>query len=221
MSGFLRDHRVFWRQFRENFHATGAVMPSGRALGRALARFVGSEEAPQRVLEVGPGTGAVTAHIVRRLKPCDSFDLVELNAEFVRRLNERFEGEGDFRQVAAQSRVLHQRLEDLPQDTPYDVIVSGLPLNNFSVAEVTQILDVMGRLLKPGATLSFFEYIAIRPARAMISGKEERTRLHGIGQALAGILKPHEVERDWVWPNVPPAWVHHVRWPAQGQGTPS
>ena len=61
-------------------------------------------------------------------------------------------------------------MEDLPADEPYDLIISGLPLNNFSVADVERILEVMHRLLRPGGTLSFFEYIAIRPARALVSG---------------------------------------------------
>ena len=42
-------------------------------------------------------------------------------------------------------------------------------------------------------------------------GRSERVRLQGIGKALASILGPHEIKRDWIWPNVPPAWVHHVR----------
>ncbi len=68
MSGFLTDHRVFWREFRRNFHTTGAVLPSGRALARALTRYVAAGAAgPRRILEVGPGTGAVTTVLVDRL----------------------------------------------------------------------------------------------------------------------------------------------------------
>jgi phosphatidylethanolamine/phosphatidyl-N-methylethanolamine N-methyltransferase len=214
MAKLLHDHRVFWRQFRQHFHTTGAVLPSGRFLGRALARYVGQQPAGQRILEVGPGTGAVTSHIVRRLTAGDRFDLVELNAEFVGRLNERFATEQAFQRVASQSRVLHQPVEALSCETPYDLIVSGLPLNNFAVADVQQILAVFARLLRPGGTLSFFEYIAIRPARALVSGPAERARLRGIGQALSRILGPYEIRRDWIWPNIPPAWVHHVRMPA-------
>ena len=90
MAGWFHDERVFWRQFRQQFHTTGAVLPSGRFLARSLARYVGGNGAGQRILEVGPGTGAVTAQIVRVLGPHDRLDLVELNDDFVRRLNERF-----------------------------------------------------------------------------------------------------------------------------------
>jgi phospholipid N-methyltransferase len=214
MARLFHDQRVFWRQFRDHFHTTGSVLPSGPFLGRALARFVGAGDRPARVLEVGPGTGAVTAHIVQRLGPQDRLDMVELNDQFVCRLLERFDSEDAFQRVAPRSRVLHQRVEDLAPSEPYDLVISGLPLNNFSEAEVRRFLDVFLRLARPGATLSFFEYIAIRRARALVSRGDERARLRGIGRALAELLGPHEFRREWIWPNVPPAWVHHVRVPS-------
>jgi phosphatidylethanolamine/phosphatidyl-N-methylethanolamine N-methyltransferase len=213
MTQWFHDQRVFWRQFREQFHTTGSVLPSSRFLGRALARNVGVNGRSCRVLEVGPGTGAVTAQIVRRLGASDTLDLVELNEEFVRRLNSRFETEPSFRNVATRCRVLHQRVETLAGAEPYDVIISGLPLNNFAVADVEHILDVLLRLLKPGGTLSFFEYLAIRRARALVSRGQEKSRLQGIGQALDKVLIPHEFRCDWIWSNVPPAAVHHLRVP--------
>ena len=213
MSQRLRDYRVFWQEFRANFHTTGAVLPSGRALARALARHVGEAEGPQRILEVGPGTGAVTAQIVQRLRGGDHFDLVELNDQFVANLRDRFAHDPPFTAVAGQSRVLHQSVAQLESEEPYDLVISGLPLNNFSVAQVEGFLAGFRRLLRGGGVLSFFEYIAIRPARALVSGPGERARLRGIGRAMNELLEPYEIRRDWVWPNVPPAWVHHVRLP--------
>ena len=211
---FLGDYRIFFREFRQTFQTTGAVLPSGRFLARSLTSFVAAPGQSRRVLEVGPGTGAVTREIVRVLGPADQFDLVELNDRFVERLRQRFIEEPDFQQVADRSRVLHQGVETLPADQPYDLIVSGLPLNNFSVELVQTILTSLRRLLKPGGTLSFFEYIAIRHAKGIVSPKQDRERLRGITQALNELLVPHEIRRDWIWLNVPPAWVHHVRIPA-------
>ena len=215
MSPWLHDQRVFWRQFRQHFHTTGSLAPSSRYLGRALARYVGKSPSPQRILEVGPGTGAVTAQLVRSLRDGDQLDLIELNDEFVRHLQRRFAHEPGFIEVAPRCRVLHQALEDVQYDEPYDLVISGLPLNNFSVAVVEQILAALKRLVRPGGTLSFFEYVAIRRARAVVSSRHERDRLQGIGHALAKVLVPYEVRRDYVLPNLPPACVHHVRWPVE------
>jgi phosphatidylethanolamine/phosphatidyl-N-methylethanolamine N-methyltransferase len=206
------QYRLFFSQFLTSYRTTGAIMPSGRALCRALARFVGDgRPGPRRILEVGPGTGPVTRRIVRAMGPDDRLDLVELNESFVRWLREGLETDEVLRPLADRVRVLHCPVQQLPRQPTYDLIISGLPLNNFSVAEVEEILAALGDLLKPGGTLSFFEYVAIRRVRALLSGRSERERLRGIGRALGALLDEHEVRREWIWPNVPPAWVHHVR----------
>lgn len=219
----FHEQRVFLRQFFQRYHTTGSVLPSSRSLAKALCRFVdggqqrpcvggqGSGDRPREILEVGPGTGAVTAQLVKRLRPQDRLTLVELNDDFVKHLQKRFETEAAFQAVNQRTQILHQRLEDLPKGQQYDLIISGLPLNNFAVPEVEQILGIFAGLLAGGGMLSFFEYIAIRRVKSLVTGREGRARLRGIGQALHRTLDGREIKRDWVWPNVPPAWVHHVR----------
>ena len=148
---------------------------------------------------------------MKKLRPNDRLTLVELNEDFVRHLQQRFDTEPAFQAVADRTQIKHCRLEELPGQHSYGVIISGLPLNNFAVDEVEKILAIFQGLLVPGGVLSFFEYIAIRRVKALVSGSQGRTRLNGIGRALHQTLDGREIKRDWVWPNVPPAWVHHVR----------
>jgi phospholipid N-methyltransferase len=207
-------YRTFFREFQRQYRTTGAVCPSGRALSKALTRFVrqgkNGAPAPRRILEVGPGSGAVTELIVSNLNPHDRLDLVEINDSFVVFLRQRLEGEPLLRAAAGQIQIFHRPVEQMVDQPPYDLIVSGLPLNNFSAAEVERILNVLAVLLKPGGRLSFFEYIAIRKMRALVSGQADRQRLRSIGQLLTAALSKGEVAREAVWLNVPPAWVHHV-----------
>jgi len=207
----LSEYRLFFRQFLQNYHTTGAILPSGPWLAAALVRHVGRNGGKRRVLEVGPGTGAVTRRIVRHLGPEDRLDLAELNPDFARQLNHSLQTDPALAAVADRTRVLNCAVEELPQQACYEVVISGLPLNNFSVAEVERILEVFRGLLAPGGTLSFFEYIAIRRLRALVSGRRQRQRLRGIGKAMGAVLDGSEIGRESVWPNVPPAWVHHVR----------
>jgi phosphatidylethanolamine/phosphatidyl-N-methylethanolamine N-methyltransferase len=211
MPGRFADYGIFLKQFVEQFHTTGAVMPSGKPLASALCRFVGAPPSPQRILEVGPGTGAVTTTLVERMRDDDHLCLIEINQTFVTHLKTAFKERPPLRAKAHRVEVIHGRLEDLKHDGGYDLIVSGLPLNNFKVDAVEQILDGFGRLLKPGGVLSFFEYIALRSMRSRIGSKHERERLRAITGLLDRTLAGREIQRDWVWPNVPPAWVHHVR----------
>jgi phospholipid N-methyltransferase len=205
------EYRLFLREFWNNYHTTGAILPSGPWLSAALSRFVGKGKGPQRILEVGPGTGAVTRRIARAMRPSDRLDLVELNDGFVRRLREDLTRHPVLRTVAGRTRVLHCRVEELATEPCYDVVISGLPLNNFSAGLVGQILKTMTGLLRPGGTLSFFQYIYIRRIKSLLVGRAEQSRLGEVGRAIDGLLGAHEFQRDWVWPNVPPAWAHHVR----------
>ena len=209
----LSDLRLFFGEFRRNFRTTGAILPSGNRLSAALAGRVRQrdDDRPRRILEVGHGTGAVTRHIVAALGPNDHLDLVELNPSFVECLRERFRTDPAFQPVADRAQVWHSPVEGLPANATYHVIVSGLPLNNFAVDEVAHILDVLRRLAEPGGTLSFFEYIGIRRVKALVTRPAERTRLRGVGQLVDRFLAQYEVRRDWIWPNVPPAWVHHAQ----------
>jgi hypothetical protein len=134
-----------------------------------------------------------------------------VNGAFVRQLEQRFETEPAFQAVASQARVFECLVQDFADESPYDVIISGLPLNNFQPAEVRGILDVLAGLLKPEGVLSFFEYVAIRRLKALVSGRAGRARLRGIAEVLGSVLGEYAIRRDVAWLNVPPAWVHHVR----------
>jgi phospholipid N-methyltransferase len=217
------DYRVFWREFRQQYHTTGALLPSGPALASALARFVrvgeagsaagsNGQDSPadpstgRRILEVGPGTGAVTGS----MRPGDRLFLVERNEQFVAQLKTRLMEDSAYSSLADRVVILHASVEDLSESELYDLIISGLPLNNFDVQTVAKILAKLRRLLARGGTLSFFEYVAVRKAKSLISAREERARLRDIGQLFDELFR-HEIRRDLVLANVTPAWVHHVR----------
>src|SRR5262245_49677498 len=129
--GFLSEYRTFFRQFREQYTTTGSFLPSGRRLAKALAKPMQTRDGPRRILEIGPGTGAVTREIVERLRPGDTLDIVEINADFVAHLEKRFEAEPAFRDVRAQAKIIHAPLQEVAGNGTYDFMISGLPLNNF------------------------------------------------------------------------------------------
>jgi len=214
VKGLLREYLVFWQEVWRAYQTTGAILPSSRSLGRALARYVGRQDHPQWILEVGPGTGAVTRWILARMRPEDHLDLVELNGRFVARLRERFASEPTFRQLEAQVRIFHAPVQQMPTGQPYDLIISGLPLNNFQVSDVQAILEKMISLLRPGGMLSFFEYIGIRRLRSLVADRADRERLQGIEYLFRNLFRQAEIRRDWIWLNLPPAWVHHLQPPS-------
>jgi len=220
----LADYRVFLKEFRRTFHTTGALLPSSPGLSRELSRYVAAgadscraDGAGRRIMEVGPGTGAVTRSIVRRLGAGDRLDLVEVNKEFVAHLRDLLDCDPELRAVADRTTIIHRAIQDVPDTEHYDAIVSCLPLNNFSADDVDRILGTFRRLLKPAGTLSFFEYVAVRPFRGTVGSRRERQRLRAIGRSLGTLLGQHEFHRRAIWINVPPAWVHHLRFGNSGR----
>jgi len=207
----FRDHVEFFRQFRTQFHTTGAIAPSSRRLARAMTRHIDAPRGPARILEVGPGTGAVTRRILRLLRAEDRFDLVEVNESFADLLRQRFQSDPAFHCAAGQARVHVCGIESFKSDVKYDYIVSGLPFNNFSPAFVEQVMKALIELLAPGGILSYFEYMYVRPVRCRVGRSTERTRLKDLDHVLKSFLTRYAIRRDSVFLNMPPAWVQHLR----------
>jgi phospholipid N-methyltransferase len=213
MFSSLKNQIAFFRQFRQRFETTGAVAPSSRFLARSMASYLEARDssAPVRVLEIGPGTGPVTDKIVRLLMPGDVFDLVELNDEFVRILQNRFETEPAWKAVRAQAEIHQLPVQNYQAPEPYDFVISGLPLNNFPADLVTTITEVYFQLLKPGGVLSYFEYMYVRPIRKVVTRGNEKTRITKIDETLQRHCDQCRIRRDNIWINLPPAWVQHLR----------
>lgn len=201
----------FFSEFRRHVRTTGSLLPSSRFLARALASELGKPRGPCRILEVGPGTGSVTREILRRMLPGDRLDAVEINSRFIALLKRRFSQDLAFRCRRDQVELIHAGVEDLLGEATYDFIVSGLPLNNFSVAQVRQIFKAYSRLLKPGGTLTYYEYVFIRQLKTPFVNRRERRRLYRVGRVVNRYIGAYQVRRQKVLMNMPPAIVRHLR----------
>lgn len=219
----LIEYSTFLREFRTAFDTTGAVLPSGRFLARALARPLrerlggAAANEPVRVLEVGPGTGAVTDELVRHIQPHDCFHVVELNDRFVKLLERRFQVEPRFRRVADRTSIFHVPVQELHVDAPYDFIICGLPFNNFPPDLVDEILSRLIEILRPAGSLTFFEYLGVRPMKRLISRPAKRRHVTQVGSVLRKYLDRYEHARGNVYLNMLPAVAHYLR--SDGNGS--
>jgi phospholipid N-methyltransferase len=205
------EYRDFFREFRRNFHNTGALLPSGIFLAQELARPLTLPRLPARILEVGPGTGSVTREIVRRMQPGDLLDAVEINAAFVEILKGRFERDQLLASHRDDVRIIHAPVQEVIGEGVYDFIISGLPLNNFNRADIRSIFTAYSRLARPGATLSYFEYVLLRALKPAFVGRAERYRLARVGRLVRRYIRRHQTGSRHVWLNVPPAVVRYLR----------
>ena len=125
--------------------------PPFAAAQRALAAAIGSLGRPLRVLELGAGTGALTAHLLRQLPPGSSLLCTDVSDAFLAALRRRF----------PDSPVLRTARFDIdlpgPLDGPFDAIVAANVLH--AGASIAAILDRLRGMLAPGGVLGLAELV--------------------------------------------------------------
>ncbi|KIH97178.1 phospholipid methyltransferase [Streptomonospora alba] len=214
----LRDAGLFVQQAVRTFRATGAVAPSSRALGHALARFVDEREkpdAPLAIMEAGAGTGAVSRVIAQHMREGDTIDMVESNPEFAGRLADQLATAPDLNPIADSATVHQMLVTDLGTDRSYDVIISGLPFANFTAEEVREILEYYFTVLRPGGHLSLFGYLYTKQIKAVVAPREDYLRQARSSWVVEEWVNRYGIGTERVMANLPPAWIQHLRRPEE------
>jgi len=206
----LRSRLVFYKQVLAATSQVGAFTFTSGAVARAVAERIGRRDGrPLRVLEVGAGTGALTRAVLERLEPEDSFDIYEINAEFVRYLRSELEGRPGPRVAIHEA----DATTAIAEGARFDAVVSSLPLLNMPPEVVRRIFDLYARVLAPGGTLSYYDYWlkSLRPS--VTPSRAERARMRQVlavtDEVLADDTRWRHETRVVPW-NVPPALVHHL-----------
>jgi phospholipid N-methyltransferase len=153
----------------------------------------------------------VTSEIARRMMPADRLDAVEINSRFADLVKRRVRRERAFARCRDQIEIITAAVQDLLGTGLYDLIVSGLPLNNLPAHEVREIFATYNRLLKPGGTLSFYEYTLVRQLKSPFVDRRERRRLFRVGRVMRGYIRNYQIRRERIYINVPPATVRYLR----------
>lgn len=119
----LADEARFIKSWFDNPLLTGAVSPSGPALAQMMARAI-DPAATGPIIELGPGTGAITQALLDRGVEPGQLVLVEFDENFCTLLAQRFPG---VRVVRGDAYDLATSLGDR-LDAPAAAVVSSLPL---------------------------------------------------------------------------------------------
>src|ERR1700685_3775631 len=107
----LSDSTLFLREWIVNPQRTGAVAPSSPQLTAAMARWL-PRDPESYVLELGPGTGAVTDALLKRGLREDRLIAIEHNASLAKHLRKRFP---KAHIIAGDAWELDRLMEELPQ----------------------------------------------------------------------------------------------------------
>jgi phosphatidylethanolamine/phosphatidyl-N-methylethanolamine N-methyltransferase len=182
----LDDDVRFIRTWLEKPLSLGAVTPSSKALARTIAAYV-DPNAPGAVVELGPGTGAITDALVAQGIDPRRLVLVEFDPTFCRLLRRRYPAATI---VQGDAYGLKSLLPGLLQK-PAAAVVSGLPLFTKPMRTRLRLLFEAFALMSAGAPFVQFTYNTVPPIP---------TRLDRVSAESS----------ERVWMNIPPArvWVY-------------
>lgn len=165
------------------------VFPTSRWLAQKLLDEV-PIESNSFIVEVGAGTGAITQHLLRRLrKPGEQYLGVELNPQMVSYLKAYFPSL-KFEQGPARN------LDVWLKTKKADGVVSSLPWTIFSESVQTETLDAIYDSLKPGGV--FATYMCLNSSWYP-QAKRFKEKIHSMFKTVD--KTPVE------WRNIPPAFV--------------
>jgi len=201
---FYTDFGCFVLALAKSPKKVGAVAPSSPLLAKAITKHIVKKDAPIRVLEVGAGTGVFTEKIIAKLGKEDILDVIEVDAELVEILREKFKAYSNV-------HIHWMSILDWRPNYKYDYIVSGLPFNALGVDFVIAVLDTYMQSIKNNGILSYFEYIWVSYIRTFFSRGPAKTNYIKSKLILSKFRKNFEFDKDFVLCNVPPAYAYHLK----------
>jgi phosphatidylethanolamine/phosphatidyl-N-methylethanolamine N-methyltransferase len=182
----LSDSTVFLREWFVNPQRTGSVAPSSPQLGAAMARWL-PRDRDSFVLELGPGTGAVTDALLKHGLREDRLIAIEHNPTLARLLQKKFPRA---RIIAGDAWDLDTLLAGLRRPvSSVGAVISSLPLLNFPKEQADDLARKIRAVLEPRGRWVQYSY-------------------HLVKNRCRGAEEFRLVASKIVWWNLPPARVH-------------
>ncbi|HEY0815288.1 MAG TPA: methyltransferase domain-containing protein [Pseudonocardia sp.] len=189
--------RAFLAAFFRRPGTMGAVAPSSARLSAVLTSIVPTAGGPV-VVELGPGTGAVSAAIDRRLTAGSRHLAVELDVAMVDYLSRTRPG---MEVVHGDARNLRKLLAERDV-THVDAVVCGLPWAFFDEPTQHAVLTEVGEAIGPTGAFTTFAYVS---GMALPAARRFRRTLRARFEEV--------IVSATVWRNLPPAFVYVCRRP--------
>jgi phospholipid N-methyltransferase len=195
----MKETLIFLKEFLLNQGQIGGVRPSSKALARKMAATIPETLSPKRVLEIGPGTGNITSEILNNLGKEDFLTLVEINPVFFKILQKKRE-EWIKRDNCPKIEILNLDFLKHDPSQEFDVVIAGVPFNNFPQEIILAFINKIKSILKSGGIFAYFEYLGARKVKEIFGDQPNSFYLKEI--------YPFLIKEKKVLKNLPPAKVN-------------
>lgn len=182
---------LFFRVMLRNPAGVCAIAPSSQNLARAMTAGI-ELEPNEGVIELGPGTGALTNQIRRIIPETSAYLGIELEARFVRLLKQRFPDLRFVNDTVARAWELHEQTGQVPAK----VIISGLSVCTLPEDVQDQFVENLDQLMIPGCIFRMFQYVHAYPLPTAVRFRQRMAELFSYYHRSEVVLK-----------NLPPAFV--------------
>ena len=197
-----KDLTTFAKEAVTDFRTVGAVAPSSRYLAQAMLGPLPLEKA-QLVVEVGPGTGAMTRALLKRIPRDATLIAFEINPRFLRYLKSSI-SDARLHVVNASAETLEKEVHRRGYNH-VDAVVSSLALGFMPARQRREFLGALGSLLGEEGVFTQYQYFH---RLQMKNGHVRRFDLVRLLHRYFGSVK-----RRIIWRNLPPAFVFACRGP--------
>ena len=177
----MKGLALFLREAIIHPSAVGALFPSSKRLANALAQQI-SRNNSGLIIELGAGTGAITAALLHQKNPQHELIVIERSAKLAEHLIRRFP---NVSVIQGDAGHLHQLLDQYAS-IPVQAIVSSLPLRSLPAPTVKKIGREIDQILKQGSLFVQYTYSLW-------------------GETLAPSPHLKLIHSQWIWRNLPSA----------------
>ena len=186
---------TFFKNFIKTPSSIGAVCPTSSYLSIKMTKEIGLENA-ESVVELGPGTGAITPHIVDAISPKTKFFAVELNTEFYNFFRSKYPELTIYHEDASNLKHILKK-EELDG---IDAVISALPWTTLPEEVQDSLLSAIVEALNPDC---FFTTIAYATGMFTPSGRKFNNKLKRYFSHV-GLSR-------FEWRNIPPSFVYRCK----------
>jgi len=146
---------LFFKRFLKRPFQIASIVPSSKALVERVADKIDFERA-RMIAEYGPGEGAHSREIARRMRPDCQLLLFEIDAALSRDLQRQFREDPRVHVINDNAARLSSQLEQRGIDS-CDYIVSGIPFSILQIDKKRALLQQTHDALAPGGRFIIYQ----------------------------------------------------------------
>ena len=147
--------KAFIKEFWKDKKMIGSMVPSSKYLAAKMLDHIPFKN-KKLIIELGPGTGIFTEKIIQKLDVTTQLIVLELNSEFYQELKAKICHTNVHIKEASADKIGEIMLELGFEKA--DIIISSLPLANFSAKLRNSILEVVKESLNENGSFIQFQY---------------------------------------------------------------